>query len=42
MFTDKPLRDLMDIKVFVDTDADTRFIRASFGTLPTAAGRWSR
>jgi uridine kinase len=27
VFTDKPLRDLMDIKVFVDTDADTRFIR---------------
>jgi uridine kinase len=27
VFTDKPLRELMDIKVFVDTDADTRFIR---------------
>ena len=27
IFTDAPLRALMDIKVFVDTDADTRFIR---------------
>lgn len=27
VFTDAPLRDLMDIKVFVDTDSDTRFIR---------------
>ncbi len=27
IFTDAALRDLMDIKVFVDTDDDTRFIR---------------
>ena len=27
IFADAPLRGLMDIKVFVDTDADTRFIR---------------
>jgi uridine kinase len=27
IYTDATLRDLMDIKVFVDTDADTRFIR---------------
>lgn len=27
VFTDPALRQLMDIKVFVDTDADTRFIR---------------
>jgi uridine kinase len=27
IFTDVALRSLMDIKVFVDTDADTRFIR---------------
>ena len=27
IFTDAALRKLMDIKVFVDTDADTRFIR---------------
>jgi uridine kinase len=27
IFADQALRDLMDIKVFVDTDADTRFIR---------------
>jgi uridine kinase len=27
IFADAPLRALMDIKVFVDTDADTRFIR---------------
>ena len=27
MFGDASLRELMDIKVFVDTDADTRFIR---------------
>jgi uridine kinase len=27
IFAEKPLRDLMDIKVFVDTDADVRFIR---------------
>jgi len=27
IFTDAALRDLMDIKVFVDTDSDTRFIR---------------
>lgn len=27
IFVDKRLRDLMDIKVFVDTDADIRFIR---------------
>jgi uridine kinase len=27
VFTDAALRTLMDIKVFVDTDADTRFIR---------------
>jgi uridine kinase len=27
IFADAALRDLMDVKVFVDTDADTRFIR---------------
>ena len=27
IFTDKELRSLMDVKVFVDTDGDTRFIR---------------
>ncbi len=27
IFTDAALRDLMDVKVFVDTDDDTRFIR---------------
>ena len=27
IFADTPLRSLMDVKVFVDTDADTRFIR---------------
>jgi uridine kinase len=27
VFADAALRDLMDVKVFVDTDADTRFIR---------------
>ena len=27
VFTEAALRDLMDIKVFVDTDSDTRFIR---------------
>ena len=27
IFTDPSLRELMDIKVFVDTDSDTRFIR---------------
>lgn len=27
IFENKPLRDLMDIKIFVDTDADLRFIR---------------
>ena len=27
VFTDSALRELMDIKVFVDTDSDTRFIR---------------
>ncbi|MDP2320828.1 MAG: uridine kinase [Acidobacteriota bacterium] len=27
VFTDAALRDVMDIKVFVDTDSDTRFIR---------------
>jgi uridine kinase len=27
IFTDAPLRNLMDVKVFVDTDDDTRFIR---------------
>jgi uridine kinase len=27
IFADKPLRDLMDVKVFVDADDDTRFIR---------------
>jgi uridine kinase len=27
IFADKPLRALMDVKVFVDTDDDTRFIR---------------
>jgi uridine kinase len=27
IFTDRRLRELMDVKVFVDTDADTRFIR---------------
>lgn len=27
IFTDKALRSLMDVKIFVDTDADTRFIR---------------
>lgn len=27
IFTDPALRNLMDVKVFVDTDADTRFIR---------------
>jgi uridine kinase len=27
VFADAPLRSLMDIKIFVDTDSDTRFIR---------------
>ncbi|NOZ71318.1 MAG: uridine kinase [Chloroflexi bacterium] len=27
VFTDKALRDLMDIKIYVDTDSDIRFIR---------------
>jgi uridine kinase len=27
IFADKPLRDRMDIKIYVDTDADLRFIR---------------
>jgi uridine kinase len=27
VFVDAPLRALMDIKIFVDTDSDTRFIR---------------
>ena len=27
IFTDRALRDLMEVKVFVDADADTRFIR---------------
>jgi uridine kinase len=27
IYTDAALRDLMDVKIFVDTDADTRFIR---------------
>ena len=27
IFADKRLRDLMDVKIFVDTDADLRFIR---------------
>lgn len=27
IFTEKALRDLMDVKIFVDTDADIRFIR---------------
>jgi uridine kinase len=27
IFADKQLRDLMDVKIFVDTDADLRFIR---------------
>jgi uridine kinase len=27
IFTDRALRELMDVKVFVDADADTRFIR---------------
>ncbi len=27
IFADKALRDLMDVKIFVDTDADIRFIR---------------
>ncbi len=27
IFENRPLRDLMDIKIFVDTDADLRFIR---------------
>lgn len=27
IFADKKLRDLMDVKIFVDTDADIRFIR---------------
>jgi len=27
IFVDKPLRDLFDVKIFVDTDSDIRFIR---------------
>jgi len=27
IYADKPLRDLIDVKIFVDTDADLRFIR---------------
>lgn len=27
IFTDRRLRDLMDLKIFIDVDADTRFIR---------------
>jgi uridine kinase len=27
IFSDKPLREMMDVKIYVDTDADLRFIR---------------
>jgi uridine kinase len=44
VFTDAALRDLMDIKVFVDTDSDTRFIPSAVCsvTSPSAVARWSR
>lgn len=41
IFENKALRDLMDIKIFVDTDADVRILRAFYGTSRSAAGRWS-
>ena len=34
------LRELCDIKIFVDTDADMRFIRGYKGILRKGAGRW--
>ena len=42
VFTSPELRQLMDIRVFVDTDSDTRFIRRLCGMSRIADGRWSR
>ena len=41
IFENKALRDLMDIKIFVDTDADVRILRRILRDVKDAAGRWS-
>lgn len=38
IFQSRELCDLMDIKIYVDTDADVRILRASCATCVTAAG----
>lgn len=42
IFAEPELRDRLDIKLFVDTDADVRILRASCATCATAAAIWSR
>ena len=41
IFQNKALRDLLDIKIFVETDADVRICAAPCGTWRNADGRWS-
>jgi uridine kinase len=43
VFVEKALRDLFDIKIYVDADPDIRFIRRlCSGTWPSGGGPWSR
>ena len=42
IFQNKELRDLLDIKIFVETDADVRIRAAPCGTWRSGAGRWNR
>lgn len=42
IFADKQLRERMDVKIYVDTDADLRFIRRLSATSSSAAGRCGR
>lgn len=42
IFAEPELRERLDIKLFVDTDADVRILRASCATCATAAAIWSR
>ena len=41
IFENKALRDLMDIKIFVDTDADVRILRRILRDVKERGGRWS-
>lgn len=42
IFQSKELRDLLDIKIFVETDADVRILRRALRDVEERGARWSR